>query len=115
MGVKKQIYLIRCRKFIKIGVADDVPKRLATLQIGNPYRMTVRSVSKPTVHWKAVEELLQKAHGGNRIGGEWFLLSVDEVNRLSAVIENTESIEELVGIATWHTDPIGAYRELWGS
>ena len=38
---KAYIYVIRCNEYYKIGVADNVERRLYELQTGNPYQLEI--------------------------------------------------------------------------
>ncbi len=108
--MKKRIYVIRSQEFVKIGVAADIKERLTALQVGNPNRLRVEALSKPTAIHAGIEDLLHGAHGGKHMGGEWFQLSYDEVEGLKRLL--TDRFEELERIPTWSEDPIADYIEL---
>ena len=70
------IYFIRCGKKgpIKIGYAKDVEKRMADLQIGNPYQLFLIAAVpvKSMAHGKQVEKWLHQRFKTQHIRGEWF-------------------------------------------
>lgn len=68
------VYFLRCRDFVKIGVAKSVEDRLATLRTGNPFPIqllaTLRYPSRRNAY--AVETMLHRSLGRHRVRGEWF-------------------------------------------
>lgn len=54
---------------VKIGKADDVYARLATLQTGNPRKLTVQRVIPAP---QALEAMLHRHMAKSRMVGEWF-------------------------------------------
>ena len=74
------IYFIQSGKRgqIKIGVANDVPVRMAELQIGNPQELKLLA-SIPISSLKkagALEKSLHRRFSRQRIRGEWFHRSI---------------------------------------
>lgn len=74
------LYILKCQEFYKIGIANDVASRLATLQVGNPYPI------EPYAYYKfdnplPIEQSLHQRFGNLCQSGEWFSLS-DEHLRL---------------------------------
>jgi hypothetical protein len=68
------IYLIQSQEFFKIGVAQDVRNRLASLQTGNPNELVVISCWEfPNA--EIVERCVHQRFDGVRKRGEWFLLT----------------------------------------
>jgi hypothetical protein len=73
------VYLMRCNRHYKIGVAKDVMKRLVAIQIGNPYNVTIvqhKEFDNPV----SVEKELHRKYSERNVGGEWFALRRDEVD-----------------------------------
>lgn len=70
------LYLIRSgsRGPIKIGVAVNVEKRLQSLQVGNPYELTVLVKIDCQSRAKAyeTENKLHRIYARKRMRGEWF-------------------------------------------
>lgn len=63
------IYVLECGDSIKVGIAKDVPKRIASLQTGNPKRLYLLHVLPGDRRIeKALHRKLRKARGI----GEWF-------------------------------------------
>ena len=67
------VYAIQCHEFVKIGVANDVKKRLASLQSGCPYELTLLA-QWHTSDAGRVEDELHELLDKYRIRGEWFEL-----------------------------------------
>lgn len=71
------VYFIRCGLFVKIGVANNVKKRLAALQTANPEPLEVMGQT-----WGGfrLEQTLHDRFAEHRVrdSAEWFLL-VDEI------------------------------------
>jgi hypothetical protein len=63
------IYFISCGPFIKIGRTHDVPRRLATLQVGSPYPLKLLIEMDGG---ERVEKELHARYAAYRVGGEWF-------------------------------------------
>ncbi len=88
------VYLITYAEtpgYYKIGKALDLNKRLATLEVGSPFKISlVHSVS--TRDTAELENRLHKKFSGCRVKGEWFWLSAEDVS----YIQSIESIEQVV-------------------
>jgi hypothetical protein len=70
------IYLVICKTTgaIKIGRADDVRKRLSTLQISNPGELAVLACFRAPAVFEGV---LHAMFSSSRVRGEWFSLTDD--------------------------------------
>jgi Meiotically up-regulated gene 113 len=68
------VYVIADGFCHKVGIADNVERRLATLQTGHPNKLEVISVfTFPTRHAAlAVEREAHRRLDRHRVGGEWF-------------------------------------------
>jgi hypothetical protein len=67
------IYAVGCHEYVKIGIAENVPLRIAGLQIGNPYDLVFLGAWKtfrPAEHELAIHRHL----ASYRVRGEWFKL-----------------------------------------
>jgi len=72
------IYLILSEPYCKIGIANDVESRLATLQTGNPVELKILACFEfPNA--SIVEKVLHQKYEGLRIRGEWFRMSSAQV------------------------------------
>lgn len=67
------VYIIQCGEFIKIGIAEDVSKRLATLQTGSPHKLTLLRKFKSS-NAERVEQELHEKLGKHHHRNEWFRL-----------------------------------------
>ena len=69
---------------IKIGVANDVEKRLSSLQNANSVRLNVIKIVLCDSRKEAflLEEKLHFLFKENRLMGEWFDISVSDVNSI---------------------------------
>lgn len=65
------LYVIRCGDYVKIGVTNDVDKRLKQLQTGNPSQLVLEYVEARYKPEKA-EKWLHQVFQHKRINGEWF-------------------------------------------
>ncbi len=80
-GVEGYIYLIRCGRYFKIGVADNPAQRLTMLQIGNPHRLVLVKYwpsINATDEERRIHALLARYH----VRGEWFKLPRSVVSAL---------------------------------
>lgn len=63
------VYVLECEQSIKVGIAKDVPKRLATLQTGNPKQLYLLHVLPGD---RRIEKALHRKLRTSRGIGEWF-------------------------------------------
>jgi hypothetical protein len=86
---KGWVYLIRANKvFYKIGIARDVYKRIAQLQTGCPFEVTLVHLI-PTTYPQRLEQGLHKIFEHKRLRGEWFALADADVKWICAFREST--------------------------
>lgn len=72
------VYFIQSGEFVKIGISQDVTKRLQTLQTASPYPMKV--IKKLAVPYPASAEFrLHRYYADRRRAGEWFALTADDI------------------------------------
>lgn len=80
------VYIIGCRNtlYYKIGLARDVSKRLADLQVSCPHQLyLVKSVSKANIKTaRKLEHWIQWKLNKFSIHGEWFELNNDYLNKV---------------------------------
>lgn len=101
------LYLIKCDKYHKIGVATDMGLRLASLQTGNPYTLEVvcyYEFDKP----QTVETALHQKFSNKRVSGEWFELSSEDIYAFHKIAEmlNGKIIKQKVVVT--EEDEVGA-------
>jgi hypothetical protein len=66
------IYFIKCNNYVKIGRSIDPKRRLADLQTGNPFKLTlIRTLNEKDFE----ESTLHKKFNRFRVRGEWFRYS----------------------------------------
>lgn len=95
-GIKTRcIYVIAPHEGpLKIGIAVSVPRRLTTLQMASPVRLTVRySVSFPYDEATALERAVHEALSADRLSGEWFSTDV------AAAVAAIEAQQKRLGFA----------------
>ena len=75
------VYFIRAgnRGAIKIGVAEDVDARVATLQVGNAFKLNVIAMIPCDCREQAqnMEQSIHRFFNRQRIRGEWFQGNID--------------------------------------
>lgn len=80
----KHIYLISANiegnTVYKIGISKNVKKRFRQLKTGNPYIEEIVYSVLLNKHYSKVESALHNLFKSNKISGEWFMLSDNEVN-----------------------------------
>lgn len=75
------IYVIECEGHFKIGVADSPKSRLDSLQIGNPFTLTLIAHAKFKDAF-GTEDFLHRRYDQYRVRGEWFKLPPKELQGL---------------------------------
>lgn len=78
------VYLIKSDKFYKIGIANDPRSRLAQLQTGNPYELTIDSCFG-FENAEIVERSLHQAFSGQNVRNEWFLLTPELISKFDSI------------------------------
>lgn len=74
------LYLIECKGNFKIGIANDIKSRLASLQTGNPFDLTVMACFGYE-NAEVVEKAIHQKFDASRLRGEWFSLDNDEITK----------------------------------
>jgi hypothetical protein len=82
--MKGFVYLVRCHDFTKIGIADNIKKRLNALRVGNPYPVELLYSIELENVYKA-ERYLHERYADCRTRGEWFSLTDAQVEEIKAV------------------------------
>ncbi len=79
-GAKISIYAIKCGEFVKIGIANNVRRRLKEIDLCNPYRATVALQAEVAACLALkVERTLHKAFNECRHRREWFRIAPKDV------------------------------------
>lgn len=76
-GRGKDLYMIRCGPYIKVGVTDNIEVRLRSIQASNPIPVELIGFWK-NEGWR--EEMWHKELEDLHVRGEWFLLKETRVN-----------------------------------
>lgn len=105
------VYFVRAgnRGAIKIGIADDVQKRLDTLQVGNAFKLNLVA-SIPCPSRKAALHLEGRLHrffSKQRIRGEWFQGNID--------FRKAENIVDLDDTKSSLTKPKSTYVHVYNA
>jgi len=88
------IYIIRCdnQNLFKIGISNNVDKRLKQLQTGNPYKLKciykIKSLEIKASKIEATIHQFLKEANKKHVLNEWFNLSDDEVFNLAKCLNN---------------------------
>lgn len=74
-GRLSTIYVIQSGEsdYFKIGRARNVAARLASLQVGNPMKLSI------VVSFQGFERRIHRRFSGQRVVGEWFRLGPDDI------------------------------------
>ena len=89
---QKGVYLIDDGEFVKIGVAQNLEKRLNDIQVSNPRKIHVIAYTKFKNAYK-IESILHKKFKDKNVSGEWFDI-LDEIKEIKSVDELLEDINE---------------------
>jgi hypothetical protein len=94
---RKYVYIIRIinTKFYKIGISNNVESRLKELNTATPFDMTI-VFKKHFKDFHLIENYVQNTFINKHIRGEWFELSVYDVNSIKSFLENLESRNEII-------------------
>lgn len=88
------IYLIRCEKCVKVGIADDPVRRVLEMQTGNPFPLKLEH-AWPTNNAYQAEQCLHIELRDKHHAGEWFRLTKNEVK---ALIRSHPQIDLLIPV-----------------
>ena len=89
------VYLLECDNKVKIGVARSISSRIASLQIGNPYKITLlREYSvEGEITARRLEKELHTVFKSKNLIGEWFTLLETDVQYIDSYIKEETSAE----------------------
>jgi|SRR6185369_4196111 len=90
MAKSQIIYIVKCNEFYKIGITDDIRRRMIALQTGNPYELklvkTYRAVSS---FEELIHTILTKAK--QHVRGEWFQPDTASLELIMEILEAYET------------------------
>ncbi len=99
---KSFVYVIRAgtgsKSPIKVGVADNVQKRLKQLQTGNPKQLflVMHFECNDRAHAFRLEKTIHDILKGQRLFGEWFSVSRSNVMKLLNNLGDKSKIDTIV-------------------
>lgn len=96
-GQTTTLYLIRSGEWLKIGITQDLEKRVRQFEAGNPRGITVEATRRlPRSLARQVERRLHEHFAGRAIGREWFAdLTSAEVLKVAAPLINAANYAAL--------------------
>jgi predicted GIY-YIG superfamily endonuclease len=91
----KYIYIIQMKgtNYFKIGVSNNLNKRLSTLQTGNPVKLYIVRYYIIYTDANRLEKLLHNYLSEYHIRLEWFCISVDILKDIENIINKHNVIE----------------------
>lgn len=74
------VYCIQCGPYFKVGIAEDIKKRMQTFAVSNPFKMKLVFYRKVEArHVRFIESEIHKALAVWHHRGEWFTAPVLEI------------------------------------
>lgn len=100
----RYLYVIRCvnTNYYKIGITNDLNKRLQTLQTGCPYELILILFSEPELEDMYASEIvylerfLHRNYKELRVRGEWYELCYDHISDIVFFLENDRDLEVII-------------------
>lgn len=105
------LYLMRCERFIKVGIAADVERRRARLQLTNPFPVTVaRKYGFGDRHYAYLAERASHQDlADHRVYGEWFDADFETIE--GVVVDIVDAARKLM--RKRRAERRAKYQELW--
>jgi hypothetical protein len=96
-GGTSNVYLLREGQCYKIGVSNDISRRLSDLQSGNSRKIEVVAHFKaPEDYCYVFEGAMHRRFSNSHVSGEWFCLSSEELGKLLSQMRAHEKMFESV-------------------
>jgi predicted GIY-YIG superfamily endonuclease len=91
----KYLYIIQMKatNYFKIGVSNNINKRLSTLQTGNPIKLYIVRYYLIYTDANRLEKLIHSYLSEYHIHLEWFCISVDILKEIETIINKHNVIE----------------------
>ena len=86
----KSVYMLKCGDRYKIGISQNVPRRLKALN-NRPYPVELIAMSKPFSGAYEVEQQLLAMHEDGKTDGEWFISDERRAKRTALLVENASN------------------------
>jgi predicted GIY-YIG superfamily endonuclease len=82
------IYIIQMKgtNYFKIGITNNLTKRLSTLQTGNPIKLYIVRYYEIYTNTKKIEKLLHNYLSEYHIHLEWFCISIDILKDIEDIV-----------------------------
>lgn len=110
----QKLYLIECQEFFKIGIANDVLRRLESLATGNPFELRLVAIYGYE-NAQIVEAALHQRFSAQRVRGEWFKLNDDDLNNFHMLCQGLGGevipVDELSKTSQLPTDDDELFKE----
>jgi hypothetical protein len=76
------LYGFQCGQWIKVGITQNVARRLKQMRLHNPYPITI-VMRRPVLarHARRVEILVHRCLQRHAVGREWFTASIEDIKR----------------------------------
>lgn len=93
---RKFVYIIRIinTKYYKIGISNNVESRLKELNTATPFEMKI-IFKKYFKDFHLIENYVQNTFINKHVRGEWFELSIYDVNSIKTFLENLGNRNEI--------------------
>lgn len=99
----RQIYILKCDSYYKVGISATVKKRLKDLQIGNPRPIEIVCLyplpeNKNKEFAEKIESLIHRGFACKHVSGEWFLLSNADIQQIDRVCRAIQTVNKEVAL-----------------
>jgi hypothetical protein len=82
--VSNFLYIVSCVDYTKIGITDNVTRRVSSLQTSNPYAVRLEASFKFD-NAAVVERTLHERYSQFRVNREWFKLSTSQIAEIASL------------------------------
>lgn len=91
---RSSLYLLSSGGFYKIGVTLDssIERRIAQLQIGNPYLIYLVASTGTIGNAYELEKIIHTKYKDNKVRGEWITLASEELEEVLQIIDNAKTV-----------------------
>ena len=85
--LKNYVYIVKCRRYYKIGVSNNIKSRINDLQVGNPFKISLYKLYSYHNAFNKEKELHIK-YKSKCHTGEWFLLNQEDLKEIDEDFKN---------------------------
>lgn len=95
--VETHLYVISCAQYVKVGIATDISKRVATFQTGNPFPISIlRQLKfKSRLHALLVERTVHGVLADERFYSEWFVCTPERAMAVADAVSDAMRLLEV--------------------